>query len=364
MNVLIQLGHPAHFHLYKNVIKQLNADNHKTFVLIKKKDVLEDLLINANIPYINILPEGRKDSKFAIMWGMIRRLVKLFFFSKKNKIFLLTGSTPEVAQIGWLTRKYSIITAEDDATVIPTFISLAKPFIDGYISPNVCDNSSIEFKSTKYASYHELAYLHPNHFTPDKSFVEKYFSIDKPYFILRFAKLNAYHDSGIQGINTEIAQHLIDILKPYGNIYITAERELEPEFEQYRIRINPLDMHHVMAYATLYIGDSQTMAAEAGVLGVPFVRFNDFVGRIGYLRELEEVYHLGYGVKPSNVDDLYKAVKEILAMTNRKEVYQERRKKFLDDKIDFAKFLTWFIESYPQSKEIMKTNPDFQYKFK
>ena len=42
---------------------------------------------------------------------------------------------------------------------------------------------------------------------------------------------------------------------------------------------NATDMHHVMAFASLYIGDSQTMAAEAGVLGVPFVRFNDFVGR-------------------------------------------------------------------------------------
>lgn len=55
-------------------------------------------------------------------------------------------------------------------------------------------------------------------------------------------------------------------------------------------------MHHVMAFASLYIGDSQTMAAEAGVLGVPFVRFNDFVGSIGYLRELEDKYELGYGI--------------------------------------------------------------------
>lgn len=53
----------------------------------------------------------------------------------------------------------------------------------------------------------------------------------------------------------------------------------------------------MMAFASLYIGDSQTMAAEAGILGVPFVRFNDFVGRIGYLRELEDKYELGYRIK-------------------------------------------------------------------
>lgn len=87
-------------------------------------------------------------------------------------------------------------------------------------------------------------------------------------------------------------------------------------------------MHHVMAFASLYIGDSQTMAAEAGVLGVPFVRFNDFVGRIGYLRELEDTYELGYGIhasvlpadspirrndgslQPSGVEELYKRVEE------------------------------------------------------
>ena len=186
---------------------------------------------------------------------------------------------------------------------------------------------------------------------------------------MRFASLHAHHDNGIKGINTEIAERLVKILEPFGTIYITSERPLEPQFEQYRIKINPLDMHHVMAFASLYIGDSQTMAAEAGVLGVPFVRFNDFVGRIGYLRELEDKYELGYGihasvlpadsdirrndgtVQPSGVEELYKRVEELVAMPSeqRRKVWAERRQTMLSDKIDCAKFLTWFIENYPQS---------------
>ena len=234
----------------------------------------------------------------------------------------------------------------------------------GILSPIVCNNSVLEKKSIKYHSYHELAYLHPNQFAPDNTIVDKYFPSDEPYFILRFAQLNAYHDLGVSGISTEIAQHLIDILKPYGSIYITSERPLEPQFEQYRIKIDPSDMHHVMAFASLYIGDSQTMAAESGVLGVPFVRFNDFVGRIGYLRELEDVYHLGYGIKPKDVDKLYKVVADLLQMPNRKEFFQQRRQKMLSEKIDYAQFLTWFIENYPESMRIMKENPDYQYRFK
>ena len=162
------------------------------------------------------------------------------------------------------------------------------------------------------------------------------------------------HGSGIKGINTEIAQRLIDILAPHGTIYITSERPLEPQFEKYRIRINPLDMHHVMAFASLYIGDSQTMAAEAGVLGVPFVRFNDFVGRIGYLRELEDKYELGYGIKASSagsVDTLCARVSELVALpaAERKATFDARRERMLSEKIDCAKFLTYFIENYPSS---------------
>jgi predicted glycosyltransferase len=106
------------------------------------------------------------------------------------------------------------------------------------------------------------------------------------------------------------------------------------------------------------------MAAEAGVLGVPFVRFNDFVGRIGYLRELEDVYKLGYGIKTNEVEKLYKTVSDLIKMQDRAEVFAQRRQKMLSEKIDYAQFLTWFIENYPQSAQIMRENPDYQYKFK
>ena len=137
------------------------------------------------------------------------------------------------------------------------------------------------------------------------------------------------------------------------------------------------------------------MAAEAGVLGTPFVRFNDFVGRIGYLRELEDVYQLGYGIhasvltedspirrndgtlQPSGTEALYSAVEALVAMPevveSRKSnvespsVFASRREKMLRDKIDYAKFLTWFIENYPQSAKQTKENQenaDFWTQFK
>lgn len=367
MNILVQLSHPAHFHLYKNAIYNWKKNNHNVFILIKTKDILEELLQNAGLPYYNILPTSHRKSKFGVLFDMLVRDFKIFCFVLKHKIDLLTGSTPEVAHVSWLLRKKSVNTGEDDSAVVPAFAKVVGFTMQTLLTPTTCDNGIFNIKSVKYQGFQKLAYLHPNQFTPDISVVRKYgINPDSPYFIMRFAKLNAHHDKGVSGINTEIAQKLIDILSPIGNVYITSERELEPQFEKYRLQINPLDIHHVMAFATLYLGDSQSMAVEAAMLGVPSLRFNDFVGpkRIGVLVELEEKYKLTYGISSNEPEVLYDKVKEILALPNIREEWQERRQKMLADKIDVTAFFTWFIENYPESKKIMKENPDYQYNFK
>ncbi|MBL0102461.1 MAG: hypothetical protein IPP51_00990 [Bacteroidetes bacterium] len=137
---------------------------------------------------------------------------------------------------------------------------------------------------------------------------------------------------------------MIALLKPHGKVYITAEREMEAEFEPYRLNIRPIDMHHVMAFADMYIGDSQTMAAEAGVLGVPFIRYNDFVGRIGYLRELEDDYKLGFGIKPENEALLLETILMLLKNANRKSEWNGKRSRFLKDKINVTDFFVGIIE--------------------
>lgn len=388
MNILVQLSHPAHFHLYKNAIKNWQNDGYNVHVLIKTKDILEELLYNSKIPCHNILPLAHRKNKLGVLWDMFVRDWKIIRFCKEHHIDILTGSTPEVAHVSKLLGLYSVNTGEDDMAVVPAFAKVTGPFLQCLLSPIVCDNTPLEKHSVHYPSYHELAYLHPNHFTANKTVVEEYgIDTSKPYFVMRFASLKAHHDDGIRGINTEVAQRLIDILSPHGQIYITSERELEPQFEPYRIRINPLNMHHVMAFASLYIGDSQTMAAEAGVLGTPFVRFNDFVGRIGYLRELEDVYELGYGVhatpltedsiirrndgslQPNGTDALYHVVEQLVAMPieERRALFAKRREKMLSEKIDYAKYLTWFIENYPQSQVLSKEKKndlDFWAQFK
>jgi len=341
MRVLFQLGHPAHFHLFKNTIADLQRDGHETFILIREKDILEDLLKESGMPYINILPSGKK-SVFTLML----RLWRVFWFTFTHRVDVLVGSTPEVAQVAWLLRRRSVVMAEDDASIVPQFIKVVKPFVDNYLSPVSCNNGVLERATTHYEGFHKLAYLHPNRFSPDSAVVDKYFDHSNPYFLLRFAQLNAYHDvsANAHGINDKIAVKLIEILSPHGKVFITSERELSPELECYRLNINPLDIHHLMAFATLYIGDSQSMAVEAAMLGTPSIRFNDFAGKIGVLEELEKKYQLTIGIPSSDPERLYNTVKEMINTDNLREVYQARRQQMLEDKIDVATFFTDFIE--------------------
>ncbi len=364
MKILFYLGHPAHFHLFRNIILNIINNNHQVKILIKKKDVLEELINSTNLDYQNILAEGRKDNKFGMLLSVIKKDFRLLKICRKFKPDLLVGTSVENSHISKLLGIPSINVNEDDADVVPLYAKITYPMSSIILSPDVCNNFKWNSKTIKYLGYHELAYLHPNHFKPDKEIVRKYFSPNTPYFIIRFAKLKAHHDAGIKGIDINIATSLINILKPFGKIFITSERKLEKELEPYRINIKSIDIHHVLAFAHLYIGDSQTMAAEAGVLGTPFIRFNDFVGKIGYLNELENKFILGFGFKTDHAGEMLDKIKELLQMKNIKQEWNNRRENMLSEKIDVAKFMTWFIEDYPESVKIMKENPEYQNRFK
>ncbi len=367
MNIGLFLGHPAHFHVLKNVANNLMQDGHKVFFVAKKKDILEDLLQAAGFSY-TLIRQDRGNKTLDLVWSVLHMERGMCRFIRDNHIDILLGSTLTFAA-RCIMHIPVLEMGEDDAAVVPRMAAIAYPFASHILSPVVCNNGRWERKSVKYPGYQKLAYLHPKRFVPDREVVEKYgIEADKPYFLLRFASLKAHHDGGIHGITTEVAQHLIDMLTPHGRVLITSERELEPQFEQYRLHINPLDIHHVMAYATLYLGDSQSMAVEAAMLGVPSLRFNDFVGakKISVLEELEHDYELTYGIASAEPERLYEKVAELLAMPDLRSEWQQRREKMLSEKIDVTAFFTWFIEKYPESAEITRqrqTDDEFWRQF-
>ena len=61
---------------------------------------------------------------------------------------------------------------------------------------------------------------------------------------------------------------------------------------------------------------------------------------------------------------MFGKIEELLAVPNLKEEWQMRRQRMLSEKIDYSRFLEWFVENYPESRKIMLDDPDFQWRFK
>lgn len=351
---LFYLGHPAHYHLFKGVINHFFEVGQAPVVVIKEKDVLEELTRKESWPVV-VLKGNPIGSSFRVRIQNVKRLMRLFFICLRSGANLLVGSAAELAIIGKVLGRKSVVFFEDDFEEIPLFAKIAGPNASILVCPTSCSAGDWESRSLKYPSYQELAYLHPNHFKADRSKVPQSIDLDRPFFLIRFSALNAYHDEGKSGITDDLAQEIMDRLEPYGEVLITSERPLSEKLEKYRINISPEHIHHVMYYASLFVGDSQTMTAECAVLGTPSIRYNDFVGKLGYLEELEHRFQLTKGIKVGETTELLKEIEMKTELFKAGTPLKLNTNELLGQMMDMNEFLIWLLPNYPESAGEIKS---------
>lgn len=363
MRILIDIGHPAHIHLYRHFIKKMEERGHMFWVTVKNVADSKKLLERYGIPFVEI--GDKSDSmigKIINQFSYCRILRKLV---KKNKIEIGVGSSISISHLSKITGMKSFVFDDDDDEVQPFITYGGHPFCDYLLSPDILKGKRKKKNTIYYPGYHELAYLHPNRFQPDPS-VLKDLGLKKgeTFFVLRFNAFKAHHDVGVRGISFEQKIQLINMLKKYGKIFITTEDEIEPDFKAYQLKISPEQIHSLLNYAAMFVGDSQTMSSEAAVLGTPAIRCNSFAGRISYLEEEEHKYKLTFGFQPNRFDRMTEKIRELLSKKKLKEVWQDRRRKMLEDKIDVTAFMVWLIDCYPESIDTLKNNPRYVSRFK
>lgn len=347
MRVLVKLNHPAHFHLFKILIKKLRENGDHVIIVIKNKDILKELLDLNNESYLApVQPFNRKvGNKFSIIKANLLEIIlqdfNLYKIVLKEKPDVMIGTDTSIAHLGSLLRIPSYVLNEDDYQVNKLFCSFTYPFATYIVSPKVCDVGNYKSKKIEYDGYQKLAYLHPEVFNPDLAIVKKYFAADHKYFLLRLVSFSAGHDieKSHSGLNKGLLLELINILSEKGKVFITSEKKLIPEFEDSKLKINPNDIHHVLAFSELFISDSQSMTVEAAMLGVPSVRFNSFVGKISVLNEIECRYKLSVGIDNNRPEELINTIKSMIDNRNLKNEFQEKRDLMLTEKINLTEFM-------------------------
>lgn len=363
MNILVDIGHPAHVHLMKNTIKDLQRDGHNVIITTKDVPIIKRLLEGEGFSYYSLGKKG--NGLFGKILFQVKFYAQMLRIIKKERIDIGTGTSMSIPLLSKLSKMKSINMDDDDDEVQPISVHFAHPFSDTRLTPDALRGHRKSKAAVFYAGCHELAYLHPKRFTPDQSVLGKCgLNQGDVFFIMRFVAFQAYHDNGQFGLSKEQKIHLIQLLSQYGKVIITSERELETEFEPYRLPVPPEEIHSLMYYSTLFVGDSQTMTSEAAILGVPAYKCNTFAGNLSVPNELEYKYGLCYSFLPKDFDLLISNIKTLLESPKLREEWKKKRERFLADKIDVSAFFTWFIENYPDSKKIVTDNPDYQFRFR
>ena len=365
MKILFYFSHPAQYLFLRETIIRLKKEGkHKIHILIKTKDVLEKLISSDSLEFENILPKERGQSKIAIALSLLNRIIKILPIVRRIKPDLFVGTDASITHLSFLFRKNCITITEDDYEIIKTLGRLAYPFTSTILCPDVCKVGKWDHKKVGYKGYMKLGYLHPEVFTPDENILKKY-SFTKNYVLIRLAKLTAHHDFGIKGIDYVFLDKIINLLENKGlKVYISSEGEILEDYKKYLLKINPSDIHHILAFSKLFICDSQSMSVEACMLGIPSIRYSSFAGKISVLEELEKKYKLTFGVPSGNEEMLLERIFKLINLEDLSEIFQIRKREMINDKIDVSKFLTWFIGEYPKSNELMKKDNNYQNRFK
>lgn len=347
MKILFYISHPAQLHFFKNTVRELKKRSIQIILVIKSKDVLQKLVEDEGWDFINIESKERRKGRFFILWSLLKRDIKMFKICRSMKPDLMLGTGACIAHVGKVLSIPVITTLEDDYSVIKNLAKLTYPYTTKILAPRVCDVGKWQAKKIDYDGYMKLAYLHPNWFKPARNELNDF--CNGPFFLIRLSSLQAHHDFGISGISENDLQVIIEILEPYGSVFISSEKTLPDKFDSYILKLPVSKIHHFIYYANILISDSQSMSVEAAMLGTPSIRISGFAGRISVLEELENKYQLTFGFKPNEIQSAQNKLSELLTLPNLSEEFSKRRMQMLADKVDVSKFLIRLILDFPNS---------------
>lgn len=345
MKVVIQVAHPAHVHFYKFVIEELIESGVDLLVLARDKEITVELLEKFEIKH-KIVSQQNERLKIR---DQLTHSYKTYKAVKSFQPDVMTGiGGLTAAHVSTITNTDEVIFTDTENATIHN--KLTFPFAKRIYTPESY-RDDIGQKQVRYPGYHELAYLHPNRFNPDRSVLkENGINPDKKYAVLRFIGWDAYHDTGKEGLTKNQKKEMIDSLSDFANIYITSEHPLPTELDNHRVPVESHQIHHLLSFADLYAGDSGTMATEAAVLGTPAVRYRPFRkdNDLGNFIELEEKYGLLYST--SNPKDLIRKSEQILSDKTLRQSWREKRSNLMNDKIDVTNLILDTLERVAQNK--------------
>jgi predicted glycosyltransferase len=335
---MLDIGHPKDVNLFKNVMLRLQEKGHEIQIFARAKENTKKMLAEYGFEY-KLSKHYRSMSGKAL--GILVNDVLLYKYAREfNPDIFVSPGSPYSAHVSRLIGKPHIAFSDTEIAGIVTKLTL--PFTDK-IYTSTSFYLDLGIKQERFNGYCELAYLHPRYFTPKKEVTEKY-QLKESYIILRLSALASNHDLHATGFGfkteEELKEYLYEIEK-FGQIIIFSETSHWQTIKDYQIEIDSRDLHDLLYYSRLYIGEGASMASEAAILGVPSIYVSNT--ERGYLNELEQKYGLVYNIEEK--DEGLKRAIEILKDESLRDQWHLKRDKMLSEKIDVVEYIVDVIEN-------------------
>ncbi len=340
MRLLVDILHPAHVHLFRAFIDEMQARGHEVLVTAREKDIAVELLQAFGIPH-RTLSVQRKGA-VSMVTELARRAWAVWRLSRSFKPDFMIGCMgPAIAIAGRFMKAKTIVYYDNETARIVN--AVVSRLCDAYMTP-VSFVGDMGRAHRRYEGFHGLAYLHPNRFTPDPAVLAKLdLSPDKPFFVVRFVAWESVHDVGETGFSDSGKRRLIERLAREGQMILSVEGAVPAEFQHYCAKVPVEKMHHLLAYCRLFVGESATMAEEACLLGSHAI----FVSRSGrgVIDEIEQRYGLAHYFTASDEDRALARLDELLALDDVKADAKARQEKLLSEKIDLTAAMVETVEA-------------------
>jgi hypothetical protein len=338
MNILIDISHPAHVHFFKHAARVWQEHGHQVKFVARNKEITFQLLDDYHIPYQGLSTIRKGLPGLAV--EMVEHQSRLVRVAREFKpdVMLNIGGT-FIVHAGKLMGIKTVVFTDTEHAKLSNGITF--PFATWICTPQAFMND-LGKKQVRYNGYQELAYLHPNQFTPNPHTLEECgLDIDEKFYVLRFVSWGASHDVGQVGLSVQDKINLVESLLQHGKVLITSESPLPEVLEPYKVHISPTRIHDLLYYASMYVGEGATMASEAAILGTPSVYINPLGS--GNIDEICDQYKLMYHY--SQGQSAIEMVKILIGVENLKRIQMDNRQRMLKEKIDVTSWIVDFIES-------------------
>lgn len=288
MRFLIDIHHPKHVHFFRPFIRRWHERGDVVQIVTRDKDITHALLDLYGLPYFCLSQQQkgwRSGVELVSRWWGMRNWIHSYH---PDVVLSVAGiSTAPPARVLGVP---NIAFTDTETAVLSNRIAF--PFADRVVTPEwyVARHGTHHHF---YRGFHEWSYLNPTEFQPDPAVIAaEGIDPETPYAVVRLVQWTAAHDRGESGFAADDVPRLIEGLARQRRVYLSVEGPVPPALQPYVARFRVDRIHHVLAGASMVIGESPSMATEAALLGVPAVLVSSWAHRCGNMQVLEQRYGL------------------------------------------------------------------------